>query len=455
MAQGENSTLAFKRRQVVFCDVMGDAVAVIGTGYVGLVTGACLAAAGNRVCCNDVSADRIAQLSAGKIPFYEPGLDGVVVQATKAKSLRFTTSLPDALQGAGFAILAVGTPGLPDGTADLRAAWTVIDGLVAHAAQGLILVIRSTVPPGTGDRIQATLVERGRSDIEVVNAPEFLAEGTAVKDFQQPDRLVFGGSPAARQRVASLWSTISPAALRILTDRRTAELAKYAANTFLAARVSLINEMANLCDALGGDVRTLSQIVGADSRIGAKFLRPGIGYGGSCFPKDVQALVAVAKSIQLPVPVAEATEVTNNDQWRKVHAKVVRVLGDVNGKTIAILGIAFKPETDDTRYAPGLKLAKALADAGARVVMHDPIAKLPADLTSVKQVSDAAQAIVGADLVVQATEWKQYGQLDWTTLAKQARQATVIDARNTLPWMDMVKAGWHVEGIGARPEVNA
>jgi UDPglucose 6-dehydrogenase len=426
-------------------------IAVVGTGYVGLVTGACLADLGHNVTCVDVNLQRIQDLKAGKVPFHEPGLPEVVQRNTSAKRLAFGTDLAASAKAAAVAIIAVGTPSKPDGSADLSFVMQAARDVAASAAKGLALILRSTVPPGTGDQVQDLLRSQGRNDIEVVNAPEFLAEGTAVKDFQHPDRLVFGGSPAAAQAVSRLWDGIRPEAKRHIVDRRTAELCKYAANTFLAARVSLINEVANLCDAVGADVRAVSEIVGQDTRIGAKFLRPGIGYGGSCFPKDVQAITTVAKSVGLRMPVAEATEATNNEQWRKVHAKALRILGDVKGKTVAILGIAFKPETDDTRYAPGLKLAKALADAGANVRMHDPVAKLPADLAPVRQVQDAAEAIAGADLVVQATEWNQYKALDWKGLAKQARQAVAIDARNTLPWDDMAKAGWRVEGVGARP----
>lgn len=429
-------------------------IAVVGTGYVGLVTGTCLADLGHHVTCNDVNPQRIEALAAGQVPFYEPGLEAIIQRTVSAGRLRFTTDLRQALQGAAFAIVAVGTPSDAAGAADLTALHKVVDGLAAAAPKGLVAIIRSTVPPGTGDGVQRRLRDAGRPDLQVVNAPEFLAEGTAVKDFQEPDRLVFGGDAKAAQEVAKLWEGIRPVAKRHLVDRATAEVAKYAANTFLAARVSLINEVANLCDAVGADVRAISAIVGEDTRIGAKFLRPGIGYGGSCFPKDVQALAFTARSLGLNLAVAEAAETTNNAQWQRVHAKALKALGgSAQGKAVAILGIAFKPETDDTRYAPGLRLAKALVEGGAKVRMHDPIAKVPHDLVQqgVTQSNGPDQAIAGSDVVVLATEWKQYNALDWPALAKKAGRPVLVDGRNALPWEALVKAGWSVEGIGAHP----
>ena len=433
---------------------MGQRLAIIGTGYVGLVTGACLADHGHDVVCLDVSEQRIHMLRQGKLPFVEPGLDEVVHRAQAAGRLRFAVGMQEAIGDRALAILAVGTPSRPDGGADLRFVEAAVDDVARLAPKGLVLVTRSTVPPGTGDALQGRLDAAGRGDIQVCSAPEFLAEGTAVKDFLHPDRLVFGGPAPAAQRVGGLWDGIRPEAPRTFTDRRTAELAKYAANTFLAARVSLINEMANLCDAVGADVRTLSLVVGQDSRIGAKFLRPGIGYGGSCFPKDVRALADLAGRAGIDVPVTRAVEATNEAQWMVLERRAMEALGgQATGKAVAILGIAFKPGTDDTRYAPGLRIAAALRKAGAAVRMHDPVAKLPADLAAlgVVQVQGVAEAVRAADVVLHVTEWPDYAALDWAALRREARSARLLDGRNALPWDRLAEAGWTVEGMGARP----
>lgn len=434
---------------------MAERVAVIGTGYVGLVTGACLADLGHDVACVDVDPKRIDSLNQGQVPFREPGLDDVVGRAVRRGHLSFSTSTADAVQDASFAILAVGTPARPDGSADLTYINAAADDVAKNAKQGLVIVIRSTVPPGTGDGLAKRLVTT-RPDLGVVNAPEFLAEGTAVRDFQTPDRLVFGGDRAAVQRVAALWDGVRPEAKRHLVDRPTAELAKYASNTFLAARVSLINEMANLCEAVGADVRQISTIVGEDSRIGPNFLRPGIGYGGSCFPKDVRAVAQVARSLGVQMPVAEAAEVTNEAQWELTLRKCLKLLGSPQGKSVGILGISFKPDTDDTRYAPGLRIAKGLREAGVAVRMHDPAAKLPADVTKtgVEQVAEPRLAVEGSDLVILATEWRAYSDLDWKSLHSVAKNPLIVDGRNSLPWNKLVQAGWSVHGVGV-PKVTA
>jgi UDPglucose 6-dehydrogenase len=370
--------------------------------------------------------------------------------------LRFALRMGEVIADRDIAILAVGTPSRADGGADLQYVHAATDEVAKLAPKGLVLATRSTVPPGTGDALQERLSKAGRSDVQVCSAPEFLAEGTAVKDFQQPDRLVFGGPAAAARKLGSLWDGIRPEAPRTYTDRPTAELAKYAANTFLAARVSLINEMANLCDAVGADVRTLSTVVGQDTRIGAKFLRPGVGYGGSCFPKDVRALADLAHRLGVKVPVTEAVEQTNEAQWTVLEQRALRILGEsgeASGKVVAILGIAFKPGTDDTRYAPGLRIAASLRKTGATVRMHDPVAKLPAELSSagVVQARDVADAVRGSHVVLHVTEWPEYAALDWSALRSLVVGAHLLDGRNALPWERLTAAGWKVTGMGARP----
>lgn len=426
-------------------------VTVIGTGYVGLVTGTCLADLGHDVTCVDIDPARIERLRAGEVPIHEPGLDDVVARNIEADRLAFATD--DAtVADADVIFIAVGTPQGPDGAANLQFLEAAFDGVAAKAQPDAIVVIRSTVPPGTGDRMQQRLTDAG-SSATVVNAPEFLAEGTALKDFMEPDRLVFGGSDEATRIVSNLFVGLPMEAPRIRTDRRTAELAKYASNTFLAARVSLINEMANLCDTLGADVSTLAHIVGLDSRIGSKFLRAGIGYGGSCFPKDVQALSAVARQHGVPVPVADAAEVTNHQQWKRAVAKLEAGLGGLAGKRIAVWGIAFKPGTDDLREAPGLKIMEALADAGATVVAHDPVAKLPEGLGA--QVEDAVACLADADALFHATEWPEYASIDPATVKSHLCGDLVVDGRNALDADAYVAAGLRFVNMGAKVPVMA
>ena len=424
-------------------------VTVLGTGYVGLVTGTCLADLGHDVTCIDIDPARIEALQRGEMPIYEPGLEEVVARNVAAERLHFATD-DGSLPGADVVFVAVGTPQGADGAADLQYLEAAFDEVAAKAARDAIVVIRSTVPPGTGDRMQQRLAAAG-STATVVNAPEFLAEGTALKDFMEPDRLVFGGPDEATRIVSNLFVGLPMEAPRIRTDRCTAEMAKYASNTFLAARVSLINEMANLCDALGADVSTLANIVGLDSRIGSKFLRAGIGYGGSCFPKDVQALSAVARPHGVPVPVADAAEATNHAQWQRAVAKLEAGLESLAGKRIAVWGIAFKPGTDDLREAPGIKIMQALHDAGATVVAHDPVATLPDGLGT--QVEDALTCLADADALLHATEWPDYRAIDPASIKSAMAGDLVVDGRNTLDGAAYVAAGLRFVSMGAKAPV--
>jgi UDPglucose 6-dehydrogenase len=421
-------------------------LAVVGTGYVGLVTGSCLADLGHHVTCVDVHEPRIRDLQAGRVPIHEPGLDAVVARGAAADRLHFTTDLPRALEGAAVAFVAVGTPSRPDGSADLRFVESAVDSLAKGLGQDAVVVLRSTVPPGTGDAMQARLQAAGRPDLHVVNAPEFLAEGTAVKDFQNPERVVAGGPRAAQ--VLALFDGLNPQAPRIATTRTTAELAKYAANTFLAARVSLVNELAAVCDDVGADVRDLARIVGLDSRIGGKFLRPGIGYGGSCFPKDVSALAAESRRLGLTLDVVPAVEAANRRQRQRADAKLRLLLPDLKGRRIAVWGIAFKPGTDDVRDAPGLALMRTWIDAGATVVAHDPQARLPADLNGATQAATALDAVRGADALVLATEWPEYAHVDADAVGNAMAHRNLLDGRNHLDHAAYRKAGFRVHAIG-------
>lgn len=430
-------------------DASGATLAVVGAGYVGLVTGACLAKLGHRVACHDADPKRLTPIQEGRAPFHEAGLDEVIRAAVATDRLRPASTLKDALTAAGFCFIAVGTPSGPDGSADLSAIWTVVQAL-RDAPRGMVVVLRSTVPPGTGDEAARRLAAMGRGDLAVVNAPEFLAEGTAVRDFLAPDRLVFGGPRAQAQAVADLFAAVRPEAPRVLTTRPSAELAKYAANAFLAARVSLVNEIANVAQVTGGDVRDVGRIVGLDSRIGAKFLRPGIGYGGSCFPKDVQALAALGARLGLELPVVQAVERTNAAQADRCVATLVRAVQGAPIGQVAIWGIAFKPGTDDARMAPSTRIALDLRKQGIRVTMHDPMAKLATAAVTggVQQADDPLQCAQGADALLVATEWPDYIALEPAPVAASMRGRYVLDGRNCLDHAAWRKAGLHIQGIG-------
>ena len=425
-------------------------IAVVGTGYVGLVTGACLAELGHRVVGLDIDPRRVAALRAATVPFHEPGLTELVRAGLASGRLRFTIEAHDALAAASVIFVAVGTPSSPNGAADLSYLRQAAGTIAKHAPRDVIVVVRSTVPPGTGDALDRQLAAAGRGDLRTASMPEFLAEGTAVRDFRAPERLVFGGDGAATAELARLFVDLPDAAPRLMVSRRTAALAKYAANTFLAARVSLVNEMAGLCELLGADVTDLARIVGADRRVGPHFLRPGLGYGGSCFPKDLKALEHLARENGLEVPVVAAVQRTNDLQWRRVLDRIAARLGGLSGKTVCVWGIAFKPGTDDTREAPGLRLMQGLAQGGAVVRVHDPVAHLPAAFQGMATVhATALEAATGAHLLVQATEWPEYQLADPAAVARVlVAPRHVLDARNTLPAERWRAAGLTIEGIG-------
>ncbi len=419
-------------------------IGIIGAGFVGLVTGACLAKAGNHVTIVERDAARVAMLAAGGVPFHEPGLPALIKETVGAAALRFTTDVAE-LADVEAAFIAVGTPPKADGSSDLSMVFAAADGLAKVLPDRGIVVIRSTVPPGTNAALQAHLENAGRPDLAVVSAPEFLAEGTAVKDFQHPNRLVFGGEPAATLRVASAFSGLDENAPRIHTTWATAELVKYAANTFLASRVSLINEFARLCDTFDGDVTVLARAVGLDDRIGAKFLRAGIGYGGSCFPKDVQAIAAAGTAAGLALEQVPAVHAANEQQWQYTLERAAQWVGGFDGKTVGVWGISFKPDTDDVREAPSLRVIAALEKAGAKVQAHDPLAKGP------HQVPSPLEAAQGADLVLHVTEWPEYGAQDWTAVAKAMATPRIFDCRNTLPHGALSAAGIAWRGVGVNP----
>ena len=434
-------------------------IAIVGTGYVGLVSGACFADFGHAVVCVDSSEARIETLRAGKVPYYEPGLAELVERNAAAGRLEFTSDLGSAVQRATVIFLAVGTPEGNGGQADLSQVEAAVRALCAHLDdRHRVLVTKSTVPVGTGTRLQELIRAHAPSftDIDVVSNPEFLREGSAINDFMRPDRVVIGTSSG---RAASIMREIyRPLYLFetpvLMTDVPTAEMIKTAANAFLAVRISFINEIANLCDRAGADVHSVAKGLGLDKRIGSKFLHPGPGYGGSCFPKDTRALAALGTSLGAPQRIVETAITVNERQKALTFEKVEARLGPVAGRTIAVLGLAFKPNTSDVREAPALHLCRQLAAAGAVVRASDPVAiedartALGAGAGAVEFVADASDAARAADALVIMTEWNEYRSLDLPLLRQVMRGNLLVDARNVLEPHAVVAAGFEYVSTG-------
>ena len=419
-------------------------VAVFGAGYVGLVTGACFAELGHDVAIRDVDEAKIDVLRDGRVPIYEPGLDELIER--NRERLLFTLDVRDAIDGAEFVYVAVGTPPTFSGDADLSAVWTVVDELPADSGR-IVLVMKSTVPVGTGERVRHRLDARGLRDVGYVSNPEFTAEGTAVRDFLHPDRIVIGAfADADSDAVARLHEGIESAVVR--SDVASAEMIKLAANAALMTRISFINEIANVCEATGADVVRVAEGIGLDRRIGPSFLKAGVGYGGSCFPKDSLALKQLAANSGYHFQLLNAVIEVNELQKRRVIGKLQQRLGSLRGRTVALLGLAFKPNTDDMREAPALVLAGRLIAEGADVKAWDPIATIDGGLYGVEQVETVEQALEGADAAVLVTEWPQLAELDWRAAAGRMRTALLIDGRNMLDPDEMREAGWAYEGIG-------
>jgi len=434
-------------------------IAVIGTGYVGLVAGAGFADMGNDVVCADIDEQKIATLRRGEIPIYDPGLDKLIGRNVEEGRLTFATDVAAAAGGAEVVILAVGTPPLPDGSADLahifRAAETVARGLTGWAA----IVTKSTVPVGTGDQIEDIVRRHARYGFAVVSNPEFLKEGDAVNDFLKPDRIIVGSSdPRAIATLQALYAPFTRSSDRMLVmDRRSAELTKYAANSMLATRISFMNDLANLCDAVGADIECVRKGLGSDARIGTKFLYAGVGFGGSCFPKDLRAAINTGKQAGVPLQVLEAVVAVNERQKHRLAEDIRRYFhGDLAGKRIALWGLAFKPGTDDMREAPALVLAEALLADGAEVVATDPVA-IPAARKlldeRVRFVESSYACAEGADALAVVTEWREYRRPNFERLASVMRGQVVFDGRNIWEPAEVRKAGlaYHGIGRGTRP----
>jgi UDPglucose 6-dehydrogenase len=418
-------------------------IAVFGAGYVGLVTGACFAELGHRVVVRDILAPRIEALRRGQVPIYEPGLDALLER--NRERLTFTTDVAEAVEDADVVYVAVGTPPTYSGDADLTAVWTVVDEL-PQVDRRVIVVMKSTVPVGTGEKVRHRLDARGLQHVGYVSNPEFTAEGTAVRDFLHPDRIVVGAfDEADGDQIAALHAEIDAPVVRC--DVASAEMIKLAANAALMARISFINEIANVCEATGADVVRVAEGVGLDRRIGSSFLKAGVGYGGSCFPKDSLALKQLAANSGYHFQLLNAVIEVNELQKRRVIGKLQQHLGSLRDATIAVLGLAFKPHTDDVREAPSLVLAGRLLAEGADVRTWDPVAS-PDGLHGIEQVGTVAEAVAGADAAVLVTEWPELAEQDWAALGRTMRRRVFVDGRNMLDPATMRAAGFTYEGIG-------
>jgi len=427
----------------------GKRIAVFGAGYVGLVTGACFAELGHRVTVRDVIPERIEALRRGEVPIFEPGLEDLLER--NRERLSFTLDVAEAIDGAEFVYVAVGTPPTYSGDADLSAVWTVIDELPA-VDHRVVVAMKSTVPVGTGEKVRHRLDERGLAHVGYVSNPEFTAEGTAVRDFMEPDRIVVGAfEEADGDAVEALHRGIEAPVVR--SDVASAEMIKLAANAALMTRISFINEIANVCEATGADVVKVAEGIGHDRRIGKSFLRAGVGFGGSCFPKDSLALKQLAASSGYHFQVLNAVIEVNELQKRRVIGKLKQRLGALRGKRIALLGLAFKPNTDDTREAPAFVLAGRLLAEGADVVAWDPVAHADG-LHGVEQVATVDDAARGADAVVLVTEWPELADVDWTAVAARMRTPLFVDGRNMLDPETMRAAGFTYDGIGRAAAVE-
>jgi len=428
-------------------------ICVVGVGYVGLVTGTCFADLGNRVCCLDINAERIEGLKRGILPIYEPGLAEMVKRNMQAGRLSFTTSYEEAINGlpADFVFIAVGTPEGVDGEADLRYVRMATESIAAVADHPLIIVNKSTVPVGTGDWVADIIRAHQKKPIpfSVVSNPEFLREGSAIQDFLNPDRVVLGSlDREAAAKVADLHLPLRTTIM--ITDLRTAEMIKYASNAFLAAKISFINEIAAICEALGADVKEVAAGVGYDRRIGRTFLDAGIGWGGSCFPKDVKALAYMATVHGRHPQLLQAVMDINTDQRRLVVQKVRDCLGTLEGKTVGLLGLAFKPNTDDMRDAPSIDIAHMLQAEGALVKAYDPVAMVSAArvLHDVVLAEDPYELAEGCDAIIVVTEWNEFKQLDMNRLKRAMRQPVIVDGRNIYEPEIMKAYGFTYRGIG-------
>ena len=431
-------------------------IAVIGTGYVGLVTGACFAEFGVDVTCVDVDAEKIERLLNGIMPIYEPGLEQLVAKNSQAGRLRFTTDVRQAVEQALVIFLAVGTPPKDDGSPDMSFVEEAAGSIADYMNGYKVIVTKSTVPIGTGEHLRKLIAERKKTKATfgVVSNPEFLREGAAINDFMRPDRVVIGS--ADEEAIAIMKDLYRPLYLIeapfVITSLEAAELTKYAANAFLATKISFINEVANLCDKIGCDVHDVARAIGMDKRIGSKFLHPGPGFGGSCFPKDTRALSTVAQKYNCEASIVDAVIEVNERQRSLMLEKIRDLVGPLKDAKIAVLGLAFKPETDDMREAPAVPIIRSLIADGARVCAYDPVAVPEAKkiLTDIEYADDEYAAVTGVDALVFVTEWNQFRALDLARIRDLMATPKVADLRNIYDPEDMKELGFKYVGVGRR-----
>jgi UDPglucose 6-dehydrogenase len=428
-------------------------ITVIGTGYVGLVVGACLAETGNPVICADVDQGKIDGLKQNVLPIYEPGLDDYVERNQAQGRLSFTTDIASAIGSADVIFIAVGTPPDEDGSADLRHVLAVAEQIGKHMRRELVIVTKSTVPVGTAAKVAAAVSKHATLPFHMCSNPEFLKEGAAIDDFMKPDRVVIGvDNDHARSVMAELYAPFVRTGKPIIfMDIPSAEMTKYAANAMLATRISFMNEIANLCERVGADVDNVRKGIGSDGRIGPAFLFPGPGYGGSCFPKDVKALVRTAKECGVPLRVLDSVEEANDAQKQRLFAKLTESVGDVKGKRIAVWGLAFKPNTDDMREAASLVLIESLLDAGATVVAHDPVAMHETKRRvgdRITYADSSYDALAEADALVVVTDWNEYRHPDFARIKAALKSPVIVDGRNLYDTRKMRALGFTYSSIG-------
>lgn len=436
-------------------------IAIVGTGYVGLVTGTCFAEVGMDVTCIDIDQKKIDNLHKGILPIYEPGLDEMVKRNVDKKRLHFSTSLKDSIKGAEVVFIAVGTPPDEDGSADLKYVLAVASSVGEHMQHPLVVVTKSTVPVTTAEKVRKALAEqlqkRGSNlDFYVASNPEFLKEGAAIEDFMKPDRIVVGvDRPEAEELMRKLYKPFLMNGHPIyFMDIPSAEMTKYAANAMLATKISFMNDIANLCEIMGADVNMVRKGIGSDARIGTKFIYPGVGYGGSCFPKDVKALIKTAKENKYDMRILNAVENVNESQKEVLFNKVkTHFNGDLKGKKFALWGLSFKPKTDDMREAPSLVIIEKLLKEGASVVAYDPVAMKEAMHTlkdTIEYATDMYDALNGADALLIVTEWPEFRVPDFNEITKRLKQKALFDGRNIFDPQDMNKLGYSYYCIGVR-----
>jgi UDPglucose 6-dehydrogenase len=430
-------------------------IAMIGTGYVGLVSGACFADFGHNVICVDKDSSKIDALLRGEIPIFEPGLDALVASNVKSGRLGFSLDLSEAVKTADAVFIAVGTPSRRgDGHADLSYVHAAAREIAANLRDFTVVITKSTVPVGTGDDVERIIKETNPdADVAVASNPEFLREGAAIRDFKHPDRIVVGtDDERARTVISEIYRPLYLNQAPIMyTGRRTAELIKYAANAFLATKITFINEIADLAERTGADVQDVARGIGLDNRIGAKFLHAGPGFGGSCFPKDTRALVKTGQDYDAPLRIVEAVLTVNDNRKRAMARKVSAALGgNLRGKTVGVLGLTFKPNTDDMREAPSIPLITALQDLGATVQAYDPVGMEQArhELPDITYCDDAYACATGADALVIVTEWEQFRALDLAQVKQKMKQPVIVDLRNIYRPEEMEKAGFTYESVG-------